>query len=688
MSHRRRFCILVPFAIAAAIVLYYCFLPSVTVPREYVHTGRPPSIDPDYAGCTIPPNIAPLNFVVRETGREYRVRVYCDEGEGFVVASRSGRIVIPMDQWKELLELNRGKDLYFDVYTRGKRGRWRRFSTIANSIAPEDVDSHLVYRRLKPVHTIYTNMGTYQRDVSTYRESPVLLSDPGSRRCVNCHTFVNNNPDTMSLHVRGPGNVAMIVAKNGSVAKIDTRTSFNARPASYTAWHPSGRLAAFAAIGVIQFHHAVGNSRGVLDLSSDVCLYIVDSNRVTSSPEIADPDRLETFPTWSPDGKHLYFCSAERVWGDRPGIPEEYHEVRYDLMRVSYDPASGQCGKRETVLSSAETNLSINEPRISPDGRFLLFCMARHGSFPVFLKSSDLYMMDLETRRYWRLDINSDRSDSWHCWSTNSRWIVFASKRRDGLFGRVYFSYVDPRGKARKPVLLPQRDPEFYDSFIENFNAPELITKPISIKQIALARAIESSEQTKASFIPMRPVSGADTTNGKEPPATQPRRATKADLGEAQRYYLLAQGLVRKGQTVQAVEQYRLSIECLPQSHAANVPALRELAWIYATDPSEKLRNGEEAMSLAARARGLAALQIKYARSDRTRNYAKAAVPQLHDTLAVALAECGRFGHAVKVALRAERLALDEGQLELAVKIRARVELYLVGKPHRSSGPE
>ena len=688
MSHRRRFCILVPLAVTAAIVLYYCFLPSVTVPREYVDTGRPPSIDPDYAGCTIPPNIAPLNFVVRETGLEYRVRVYGDQGEGFVVSSPSGRIVIPMDRWQALLEQNRGKGLHFDIYTRGEQGRWRRFSTIANSIAREAVDSYLVYRRLKPVHTIYTNMGTYQRNVSTYRESPVLLSDPGSRRCVNCHTFVNNNPDTMCLHVRGPGNVAMILAKNGIATKIDTRTSFNSRPASYTAWHPSGRLAAFASIGVIQFHHAVGNSRGVLDLDSDVCLYIVDSNRVTSSPEMADPDRLETFPTWSPDGKHLYFCSAERVWSDRPGVPTKYHEIRYDLVRVSYDPASGQCGKRETVLSAGETGLSINEPRISPDGRFLLFCMARHGSFPVFLKSSDLYMMDLETRRYWRLDINSDRSDSWHCWSSNSRWIVFASKRRDGLFGRVYFSYVDPRGKARKPVLLPQRDPAFYDSFIENFNAPELITRPIGIEQIALVRAIESSEQTEATFVPMRSASGAETRGDKEPPATQPRRAVKADLAEAYRYYRLAQGLARKGETRQAVEQYRLSIECLPQSHAANVPALRELAWIYATNPSGKLRNGKEAMSLATHAKRLAVLQMKHARSDRARKHAKTVVPQLQDTLAAALAECGRFADAVNIALEAERLALDEGQIELAVKIRARVELYLVGKPHRSSRPE
>ena len=115
---------------------------------------------------------------------------------------------------------------------------------------------------------------------------------------------------------------------------------------------------------------------------------------------------------------------------------------------------------------------------------------------------------------------------------------------------------------------------------------------------------------------------------------------------------------------------------------------MRELAWIYATDPSEKLRNGKEAISLASHAVKLALLQTRHAPGDRARKHATMVLPQLYDALAAALAECDRFADAVKIAMQAERLALDEGQIELAVKIRARVELYLVGKPHRSSRSE
>jgi hypothetical protein len=102
--------------------------------------------------------------------------------------------------------------------------------------------------------------------------------------------------------------------------------------------------------------------------------------------------------------------------------------------------------------------------------------------------------MDLKTRQYKRLDVNSPRCDSWHCWSSNSRWIAFASKRRDGVFARIYFSYVDEQGRVHKPVLLPQKDPTFYDRFIRTYNAPELARTPAPASGRAMARAVRSSD--------------------------------------------------------------------------------------------------------------------------------------------------------------------------------------------------
>ena len=70
--------------------------------------------------------------------------------------------------------------------------------------------------------------------------------------------------------------------------------------------------------------------------------------------------------------------------------------VKYDLVRISYDIGQDKWGEPETVLSSKDTGLSIAMPRVSPDGRWLLFCMCEYGYFPTWQQSSDLYIMDLK----------------------------------------------------------------------------------------------------------------------------------------------------------------------------------------------------------------------------------------------------------------------------------------------------
>jgi len=226
----------------------------------------------------------------------------------------------------------------------------------------------------------------------------------------------------------------------------------------------------------------------------------------TVPKELADKDRLETYPAWSPDGKYLYYCSAPILWKDRDAVPpENYDKVKYDLRRIPYDVATNTWGESETVLSAAETGLSILLPRVSPDGRFLLFCMCRYGCFPVYQPSSDLYLMDLATRQYRKLAINSEFSESWHSWSGNSRWIAFSSKRQDGLFTRTYLSYVDEAGTVHKPFILPQRDPAHYDALLETYSMPELVKGPVRVSRARLARAARA----RPSVMPEIPITGA-----------------------------------------------------------------------------------------------------------------------------------------------------------------------------------
>jgi hypothetical protein len=449
---------------------------------------RRPQIRPDYSGIVVPPNVAPLNFSVREQGKRFLVRVASGTGKAIEIVSRSPKITIPARRWRSLLDANRGKDLRLTVYAE-RDNQWRRYQAIVNHIAEEEIDGHLAYRLIDPVHATSYEVSVHQRELATYRDSVLLDGMSFGAGCVNCHSFAANDPHRMLIGTRSDkfGNAAILVA-DGEVKKLGT-------PFGYTAWHPSGRAAVYSINRVCQFFHSAGAEvRDVIDLDSALAYYLVGTGNVKMVPGAADKRRLETYPAWSPDGRYLYYSSAPMLWEDHHPIPpKRYAEVKYDLMRISYDSAADRWGDPELVLAARETNLSILQPRVSPDGRFLLFCMCRYGCFPIYQPTSDLYLMDLSTGEYTKPEINSRFSESWHSWSSNARWIAFSSKRRGGLFTRCYFSFVDETGKAHKPFLLPQSDPEFYDAFLKTVSVPELITGPVPVTGETMARAARSA---------------------------------------------------------------------------------------------------------------------------------------------------------------------------------------------------
>jgi hypothetical protein len=437
-----------------------------------------PRLSPDYAGIVIPPNIAPLNFRVEEAGVRYRVEFRSVSGEPILIYSRSPSIKIPPKAWQALLRANPGRPLYCEVSAQEAQKPWRSFATVTNLIAREGIDGTLVYRLLKPLYNVYVNVGIYQRDLQSFEERPVLQNQRFGSDCLNCHTFLNHGADTFAFHARTSthGN-PMVLVRSNEAARVD-------KTMGYLSWHPSGRLIAFSANKLSLFFHAIGETRDVFDASSNLGIYRVDSNVVVFPPPIALTNRNETWPAWSPDGRHLYYCSVA------PARVDRFRQIRYDLMRVSYDIDHDQWGEPEVLVSARDTGLSANQPKVSPDGRFVLFCLCQYGNFPIYQPSSDLYVLDLSTRRHHRLDINSDQTDSWHCWSSNGRWVVFSSKRLDGLFARPFFSYVDEQGQFHKPFVLPQEDPAFYEAYLKTFNVPELVRGTVTVKQDALARAI------------------------------------------------------------------------------------------------------------------------------------------------------------------------------------------------------
>ncbi len=460
-----------------------------TIENKAKHVSVLPKIYPDYTQITIPLNIAPLNFIIEEKGSKYQVKIYSKKGKSISIKSKKPQILIPLTQWTNLLKDNIGSEIFIDVYVKKSGEGWLKFKTIVNSISKESIDGYLVYRLLPSVYKLWQGMKIIQRNVSCFEEKVLIDKRSFGSGCVNCHTFNQNSTERITFQIRGPKGGMILVTDSTSVEKIKISPS----PA-YMSWHPSGNLSAFATIKVTQFYHSfLKEPRDVIDLNSSIGIYSPKTNKTFTIPQLSKPDYLETYPAWSPDGHYLYFSSAKMFWNKVDRLPpNRYKEVKYDLKRIKYDYKQDKWGELETVLSSKKTNKTILQSKISPDGKYLLFSMCDYGCFPVFHEESDLYLLNLQTNEYKPFAGNSDYTDSWHSWSSNSRWVVFSSKRSNGIYSRLYFSHIDEDGNATKPFVLPQKDPTLYNFLTKTYNLPELIKESVKIKSKKLLESINS----------------------------------------------------------------------------------------------------------------------------------------------------------------------------------------------------
>ncbi|MCW5964596.1 MAG: tetratricopeptide repeat protein [Bryobacterales bacterium] len=184
--------------------------------------------------------------------------------------------------------------------------------------------------------------------------------------------------------------------------------------------------------------------------------YSRQTGKLESLPGADDPNFVHTNVTWSPDGKFLVFARAEareayprgkelaKVANDPNETP-----VQYDLYRIPFNGGKG--GKPEPIRGASSNGMSNSFPKISPDGKWLVYVQARNGL--LMRPDSQLYIVPTDGGAPRRMRANTIRMNSWHSFSPNGRWLAFSSKSRSP-YTQMYLTHIDENGNDSPAILV------------------------------------------------------------------------------------------------------------------------------------------------------------------------------------------------------------------------------------------
>jgi tetratricopeptide (TPR) repeat protein len=569
-------------------------------------------------------------------------------------------------------------------------------------------------------------------------ESHVVMHD--LHTCANCHSF-SNDGKTMGMDVDGPGNdkglyAIVPVQKQMTIRNEDTvtwntdRGVGQSRVGFMSQVSPDGKyvLSTFAGqdqsipssyfvtnfkdYGFLQVFYP---TRGIL------AWYSRATGRREPLPGADDPRYVQTDGVWSPDGKYIVFARAEAKDPEPEGgklplhsnDPEEV-QIKYSLYRIPFNDGRG--GTPEPILGASNNGMSNSFPKISPDGRWIVFVKCRNGQ--LMRPDSELYIVSFKGGVARRMKCNTSRMNSWHSFSPNGRWLVFSSKSRSP-YTQMFLTHIDANGMDSPPIYIENSTlanravniPEFVNvppGGIENIEsqasdfyrvvdeAMDLQSKgDLAGAQLKWQKALEMDPKDARSNNGMGVVLGQ---LGKPTDAiVYFRKAVGLDDNFFEAYYNLGVVLARLNHLDEAVDAWQNVVRIrprFPQGHEnlgyalykrsrfsdalaqfrlalADDPnrifALRLAASLLATCPDSSVRNGTEAVTLAGHANQLSGGK------DAT----------ILDTLSAAYAEAGNFAQATETEQQAFTLASARNDAALAARLKLHLARYASNQPVR-----
>ena len=574
-------------------------------------------------------------------------------------------------------------------------------------------------------------------------ESTIVMHDQHS--CANCHSF-SNDGRTLGLDVDGPGNdkglYAVVPVKKQMTIRNEDIVRWNtdmqvgqSRVGFMSQLSPDGKYVLTTFAGPQQ---NISNSYFVTNFKDYRFLQVFYPTRGILTwldratglrhplPGADDPQYVQTDGVWSPDGKWIVFARAEAKDPHPPGLPQPLEandpnevQIQYSLYRVPFNEGRG--GTPQPIAGAGNNGMSNNFPKISPDGRWIVFVKNRNGQ--LMRPDSELYIVPLAGGEARRMRCNTSRMNSWHSFSPNGRWLVFSSKSRSP-YTQMFLTHIDEQGNDSPPIFIDNATaanravniPEFVNIPPDGIAAIDTPATEL-YRLIDEATSLESRDNHPAALITWRRAVALDPSDPRannglgvslrangSPHDAIPyfQKATSLHPAFAEAWYGLGSSLLEEHRLEEAIEAWQHAVAVRPSYYEAHeglgfafylanqpaqalahlrlaldgepnrVPVLVLAASLMATSPEAALRNGPEAITLAERAREL------------TESKDVSAL----DTLAAAYAEAGRFSQAIEASQQALSLTQAQSDQAFARRVKAHLAKFQAYQPLRDPPDE
>jgi tetratricopeptide (TPR) repeat protein len=559
----------------------------------------------------------------------------------------------------------------------------------------------------------------------------------GIHTCANCHSF-SRDGKTLGMDLDGPHNDKALYAivpvkqqmsiRNEDVISWRTfrdQTAKDKRIGFMSQVSPDGQYIVTAT----QVEYYVANfkdyrflqvfypTRGIL------AWYSRADGRMRALPGADDPRYVHANAVWSPDGSYLVFARAAakdsypegQKLAESANDPNEV-QIQYDLYRIPFN--NGKGGQATPIVGASRNGMSNSFPKISPDGRWIVFVQCRNGQ--LMRPDGRLYIVPATGGRARRMRCNTPLMNSWHSFSPNGRRMVFSSKSRSP-YTQMFLTHIDEEGNDSPAILI-----ENSTAANRAVNIPEFVNIPQNgllhidapatefYRLYDLAFELTEKGQLEAALAEWTKALRLDPDDANAQNNFGALLLRQGELDDAVAHLQkaielkpnltnahdnLGLVLLQKGKVDEAIGHWRKALEIDPRSTGAHlnlggaflvrhqfkqaigewqealrlepnhVPALRNVAWMLATCPDPRIRNGAQAVELAERAATLTGGDD----------------PVILDTLGAAYAEAGRFAEAVESVRKALAIAERRGERPLAQVLRTRIALYEARKAFRET---